>query len=129
MKNKKTTYLPDEFVYKETEIEFSDMASNIDVVIEKSNQNLKLLEDLGQKSEEAGFEVLGGNFSLPVADGKVFHQVVAYNKQANLYFVKRCSGICLDEYFDSYIGEGQWLDANWVKDKILGEKTMKKLFS
>lgn len=126
MKNK-TTYLPEEFIYSKEEIDFSKI--NIDEAIDKSEQNLELLKSLSQKAEENGYEVLGGYFHLPVADGRVFHQAVAYNKQAKLYFVKRCAGICLDEYYDSYIGEGEWLNASWVEDRIKGQKAMKKLFS
>ena len=121
----KTTNLPQEFVYNQPEVDLS----NIDEAIDKSEQNLELLKSLSEKAEEAGHEVLGGYFHLPVADGRVFHQAVAYNKQAKLYFVKRCAGICLDEYFDSYIGEGEWLNGNWVEDRIKGQKAMGKLFS
>lgn len=124
MKNK-TTNLPQEFVYNQPEVDLS----NIDEAINKSEQNFELLKNLGKKAEEAGHETLGGYFSLVVADGKVWHQAVAFNKQAKLYFVKRCNGICLDEYYDSYIGEGEWLNADWVEDRIKGQKAMEKLFS
>lgn len=124
MKNK-TTNLPQEFVYDQPEVDLS----NIDEAIAKSEQNFELLKSLGEKAEKEGFEVLGGYFFLPVADGRVWHQAVAYNKQAKLYFVKRCNGICLDEYFDSYIGEGEWLNADWVEARIKGQKAMEKLFS
>lgn len=129
MNSKKTTYLPDEFVYNQPEVEIQAGFSNIDEQIQKSNDNFKLLKELGKKSQEAGHEVLGGYFSMVVADGKVWHQVTAYNKTAKLYFVKRCAGICLDEYYDQYIGESEWLKAEFVEDKVKGQRAMEKLFS
>lgn len=129
MNSKKTTYLPDEFVYKQPEVDIRAGFSNVKESIQKSNDNFELLKELGTKSQEAGNEFLGGYFPVVVADGKVWHQVTAYNKTAKLYFVQRCAGICLDEYYDQYIGESEWLNADWVEDKIKGQRAMEKLFS
>ena len=125
MKTKKITYLPEELVYNQPEVDIS----KIDEAIKNSNDNLKLLKELRTKSEEKGFDILGGYFSMPVADGTVFHQVILYNKKEDLYFVKRCAGICFDEYYDQYIGYGEWLKSDFVEDKVLGTKAMEKLFS
>ncbi len=102
--------------------------SRIDEMIRESDLNLQHLRELSLLAEDND-KYLGNFFSLNVADGRAFYQVNQYNRTADKYLVKRCLGICLDEYADHYLGEWRWVDGEYVRHQVESRKALERLFS
>jgi hypothetical protein len=60
--------LEKKLTYNQPEIDIDNGFKDIDKTIASSKENLKLLKELARKSLEKGHKVLGGFFSLNVAD-------------------------------------------------------------
>ena len=90
--------------------------------LKRNSEELKRIDAIARGAGT----ILGRSFSLPVGDGKAIYQVVELD--ARTVKVVRCSGICPDEWQDSYIGQGRNLDRMWVEQAIKGEDAMRRLF-
>ena len=102
--------------------------SRINEMIKESDENLQHLKELSLKAEDKD-KYLGNHFSLNVADGRAYYQVREYNAAADKYLVKRCLGICLDEYADHYLGEWRWVDGDYARHQVEARKSLERLFS
>lgn len=102
--------------------------SKINEMIRESDDNLRHLRELSLLAESKD-RYVGNYFSLNVADGRAYYQVQQFNKKADKYFVKRCLGICLDEYADGFLGEGRWVDGEYVREMVEARKALERIFS
>ena len=102
--------------------------SRINEMIKESDENLEHLRELSLLAEDKD-KYLGNYFSLNVADGRAYYQVQQFNKTADKYLVKRCLGICLDEYADGFLGDGRWVDGEYVRHQVEARKALERLFS
>lgn len=118
--------IPKELTYDKKAVEGD--YSRINEMIRESDDNLMHLKALSLKAEERD-EILGSFFHLNVADGRAYYQVHEYNAKADRYLVKRCLGICLDEYADRYLGEWRWADGDYVREMVNARKVLERLFS
>lgn len=118
--------IPKELTYERSAME-GDF-SLIKEMIKKSDENLQHLRELSLLAENKD-KYLGNYFSLNVADGRAYYQVHQYNETADKYLVKRCLGICLDEYADHYLGEWRWVDGDYVRHQVEARKSLERLFS
>lgn len=127
-RTKKTVYevLEPELKYNRKALEVN--FSRIKEIVQESDENLQHLKELSLKAEQKD-KYLGSFFSLNVADGHAYYQAVEYNKTADRYLVKRCLGICLDEYADGYLGEWRWADGDYVRQMVESRKSLERLFS
>lgn len=92
----------------------------------QAKENFAFLEELDKKARER-YPILGGYFTLPVADGKVCYQVVAVTERTAT--VKRCAGICLDEYADMILGYGATMSLQRASELVRGTRALNDLFS
>lgn len=102
--------------------------SRINEMIRESDENLVHLRELSLLAENKD-KYLGSYFSLNVADGRAFYQVIQFNNKADKYLVQRCLGICLDEWADHYLGNSRWVDGEYVRHQVEARKTLERLFS
>jgi hypothetical protein len=89
----------------------------------KNFEHLKECDLMAQKSNN----LVGRYFSLAVADGKVFYQVIKENKTSTV--VALCNGICLDDYVDQILGEKSTISKSKVLSLINSQQKLNKLFS
>lgn len=123
--------LEKELTYNQPEIDIDNGFEDIDKTRAYSKDNLKLLKELARKSLKKGYKVLGGFFSLNVADGRVFYQITEIQTNGNLptvAFAKRCAGICLDLYQDDVLGQGDWITLNKATELVERNRALEKLF-
>ena len=118
--------LEKQLTYNQPEIDIDNDFKDINKTIKISEDNLKLLKELSNKSIEKGYAILGGIFGLTVADGKVFYQVTEI--KGNVAFVSRCAGICLDLYEDMLLGQGEWISTTKANELVHRERALNKLF-
>lgn len=102
--------------------------SRIKEMIRESDENLQHLKELSLLAEDKD-KYLGNHFYLNVADGRAYYQVHQYNVTADKYLVKRCFGICLDEYADNFLGDSRWVDGEYVRHHVESRKALERLFS
>lgn len=116
-----------ESIYKpllETDLSIVGIGAAISAA-EKNEKFLKEIDDFFKKEDTVIFR----SFSVPVADGKAIYQVINQDVNSGQFLVKRCTGICLDEYADGYLGNECWADGDFVIRQIKREDAMAKLFS
>lgn len=101
---------------------------NINKAIEGSEKNLKHLQEIDAFFKEEGTSIFR-YFDMTVADGKAFYQIINFDKNTNQFLVKRCKGICLDEYADGYLGDECWADGEFVARLLQTKDTLSELFS
>lgn len=101
--------------------------NNWDENIKNADLNEKRLKELDAIAEKE-HTILGASFATPVADGKAIYQVQEINRMKNQCKVVRCSGICLDEYQDNYIGEEAWIDLIWTTQRIVQQRALNQIF-
>lgn len=65
-------------------------------------------------------------FQVPVADGMAYYQVTRVTSRTAT--VKRCEGICPDEYADGMLGDGCTLPIAMIKQQVKVVETLNKLF-
>ena len=116
--------LEKELTYNRHEIVVT--GNSIDDDIKNSEENLKHLKELAEKAENT-HPLLGGIFSVSVADGKVFYQITEI--KGKTAYANRCAGICLDEYSDMILGDGAWIPLNKANDFVVGYRALVKLFT
>ena len=117
--------LEKELTYDRESIPLDDF-KNIDNVVKQSEDNLKHLLELEEKSSKK-HSLLGGIFHVSVADGQVFYQVV--NVKSKTAVVKLCEGICLDNYVDGILGYECELPQDKVVRLVKSYKVLQKLFN
>lgn len=112
--------------YNESAIDFSfgEIAEKISL----SKSNYDKLRKLSLKAQEKD-NYVGNYFSLNVADGYAYYQVVEFNRESDKYLVKICRGICLDEWVDNFLGESRWADGEYVRHNVDTRIRLEKLFS
>lgn len=118
--------LEKELRYNLPEIEVGPGFSTIQKDIKKSEENFQFLVDLDNKAKEK-YDILGGYFSLTVADGKVPYQLVEINNK--LAKVVRCAGICLDQYEDQILGNEAWIPLKKAEELINYQRRLSALFN
>lgn len=112
--------------YKGDAVDFS--LKSIEECVSLSRENYQKLRELSLKAQEKD-KYVGNFFSLNVADGYAHYQVMEFNPDLDKYLVKRCLGICLDEYADSFLGEWRWADGDYVRHNVDTRLRLEKLFS
>ena len=106
----------------------TDDWSNIDVTIANSNKNLEHLQSIDKAQEAKGESLLFRYFSRPVADGLAWYQVTKVT--AKTVTVKWCDGICLDDYYDGMLGDGETtMPRHIIEPLVQGRIAMDKLFA
>lgn len=116
-----------ESIYKPLfETDFSIVG--IDGALSAAEKNGNFLDEIDKffKKEDT---VIFRSFSVPVGDGKAIYQVINQDVNTGQFLVKRCTGICLDEYADNYLGNECWADWNFVMGEIKRKDVLKELFS
>jgi hypothetical protein len=93
--------------------------------IANSKKNLEHLQNCDKEAQEKN-TLLHRYFHVPVADGMAYYQVTKVT--ARTATVKRCEGICLDEYADGMLGDGCTLPIAMVKQQVKAVETLNKLF-
>ena len=102
--------------------------SNIDQCIKNSNANLAHLKSIDAIQESKGEGLLFRYFSRPVADGLAWYQVTKVTPKT--VTVQWCDGICLDNYYDGMLGDGEvTVPRHMIEDLVRGRIAMDKLFS
>ena len=93
--------------------------------IANSQKNLEHLMKCDKEAQEKN-TLLHRYFHLPVADGRAYYQVTRVTTKTAT--VKRCEGICLDEYADNMLGDGCTLPIAMVKQQVKAVESLNKLF-
>lgn len=117
--------LSKELIYDLPEIKIS--SNNFREGIIQADKNLEHLKNLAKRAKELD-NLLGSYFSVTVADGKVFYQVVEKDNFKDKGIVKRCAGICLDEYVHELLGYEAELPIAKIKELVNRETALQKLF-
>lgn len=100
--------------------------ARINEMIENSNKNLAHLDAIDSFAKKQR-QLLYRYFSTPVADGKVYYQIVKVTKTTAT--VKICGGICLDEYVDNILGEEATMPLARAKQLVEQKDALNELFS
>ena len=108
---------------------FSDMPKKI----KNSNENLEFLNEIDKfmkdQQEDGEINPMFRYFFEPVADGKAYYQIVNADLKNDMFLVRRCKGICLDEYSHGVFGDIAWVDGNYVHQRICQKESIDNLFS
>jgi hypothetical protein len=99
----------------------------IKAAIKASRENHKHLEEIDAFFKKDDSEVFRF-FPVSVADGKAFYQIINYDINSKQFLVKRCKGICLDEYADGYLGEERWVDFFYAKGALKKKDALAEMF-
>ncbi len=65
-------------------------------------KNLNYLDEIDKIQESKGESLLYRYFFVDIADGKAYYQVIGVTPKN--VTIKRCSGLCPDEYYDDVLG-------------------------
>lgn len=106
----------------------TDDWSDVNQTIKNSEANLAHLKSIDKAQAEKGGNLLYRYFSRPVADGLAWYQVIKVTPKN--VTVQWCDGICLDNYCDTMLGDGEiTLPRHIVEPLVQGRIAMDKFFS
>ena len=102
----------------------TDCSLDIDAACNGADLNFKHLAAIDKEAKDKN-ELLHRFFQLPVADGVAYYQITKVTK--NLCKVTRCEGICLDEYADNILGDGDSISRTTVEKLIRSRDILEKI--
>lgn len=101
---------------------------NINKAISAAKRNFKHLQEIDEFFKKDNTPIFRF-FSLSIEDGNAFYQIINFDKNTDQFLVKRCEGICLDEYADGYIGNERWIDGDFVTAQLASRDAFAKLIA